>query len=682
MPPRLLARTVLAAALFVAAGSAPLLRADDNARLATLSKLVRDDAPQVRLEAVRALATIHDARAADLALGVLDRPMDPTLDYALWLTINDLSDVWVAAFESGAWKSEGREKQLEFALKALRPELASRVLGRALAVHPLTRDGAGPWIELIGQAGSAHELRLVLDQTLAAGFDDAAGVRALRALGDAMRLRKLRPEGDPAGVTRLFDHANAGIREQAVRLAGAWKLPGVTARIGHLAGDDTTPMVRTAAIETLKQIGGKEAVAELTRLAALPRPEIQQPALAALASLDLPAAVPGLLGLASTLTDETQAQDFWRAILPVKGAGKILADSLKSRLDQGAKDLVAPGAARAGMRVAREGGRNDMELVIALARAAGLASDVQAFTGQLIRDLAAKATRQGDPIRGELVYRRDSLACMSCHAIGGAGGKVGPDMTSIGASAPVDYLVESVLLPNAKIKEGYAALMLTTRDGTEYTGTLARETPQEVVLRNAAGAEQAVPKADLAKREVASTSLMPAGLIDPLSEGDQLDLFAFLSRLGKPGDFDASKGGVARRWRLTQTVHTDAQAGQEDWPLKAGWEDRRWTPTYSLVKGGLPQPVLNEVLKSELWSSRLGVYAGTEITVAQAGPVHFQLTANPAAGLWVDGRRIGGAGASQVELSAGAHRVVVRLDPKQIPAFLRLESPDASFVLN
>jgi len=28
-------------------------------------------------------------------LGVLDQPTDPTLDYALWLTINDLGEPWM-----------------------------------------------------------------------------------------------------------------------------------------------------------------------------------------------------------------------------------------------------------------------------------------------------------------------------------------------------------------------------------------------------------------------------------------------------------------------------------------------------------------------------------------------------------------------------------------------------------
>ena len=123
-------------------------------------------------------------------------------------------------------------------------------------------------------------------------------------------------------------------------------------------------------------------------------------------------------------------------------------------------------------------------------------------------------------------------------------------------------------------------------------GTLARETPQEIVLRNAAGAEQPIPKADVAKREQGTASIMPAGLIDALNEQEQTDLFAFLARLGKPGDFDASRGGVARRWHVAFTVHTDAQAGNEGWPLTASYSDKRWIHTTSLVSGVLSRAAI------------------------------------------------------------------------------------------
>jgi len=126
-------RLVLASALLLVPVASKADAASDAAqRLETLSKLVQDTHPRVRLEALRALAKIPGARSAELALSVLEQPMDPTLDYALWLTINELSEPWIAALESGAWKSEGREKQLAFALKAIRAEQASRVLGRVI----------------------------------------------------------------------------------------------------------------------------------------------------------------------------------------------------------------------------------------------------------------------------------------------------------------------------------------------------------------------------------------------------------------------------------------------------------------------------------------------------------------------------------------------------------------------
>lgn len=645
-------------------------------RLALLGKLVHDPTPRVRLEALRALAKIRTPESAALALSALDEPMDPTLDYAVWLSINDLSEVWIAALQSGAWKPEGKEKQLEFGLKAIKPEQASRVLARILTDHPLARNGAGPWIELIGSAGTPRELQALYDQVLSGGFEEAAGVRALKALGDAARLRNVRPTGVPDALGRLFDGPSDATRVEALRLAGVWKgLKSSFGRLSEIAGaSGSSAAARTAAIGALRSIGGRLSTEALVALSGEGHdPLVRSQAAAALAALDLGRAVPIVVGVVRGLNEEAAATEFWRQVLSVKGAAKAVAEALPA-------SGVPQTAARAGMRVAREGGRSEMDLVVALAKASGLAADTQAFTGQLVRELAAKAASQGDPVRGERIYRRSDLACTGCHAIGGAGGRVGPDMTSIGASAPVDYLVESVLLPNAKIKEGFGTVVVTTKDGSEYSGTLARETAQEIVLRMATGSEQSIAKNEVAKRDLGTLSLMPSGLMDPLNEQEQLDLFAFLSRLGKPGDYDASQGGVARRWRLYVLTHTDQQNGLGN----AMWEkplvDRIWAPVYSLVSGKLSQSLIQEVTRRSQWVGTIGLYAATEINVAKSGPVTLTLDAT-AGELWVDGRKLGGTGRRTTELTAGTHRVIVRIDPKQIPESVKLES-DASFVLN
>ena len=642
---------------------------DADERLAILSKLVADPHPRVRLEALRALARIPAARSAELALGVLEQPMDPTLDYALWLTINELSEPWIAALESGAWKSDGRERQLAFALKAIRPEQASRVLGRVIRERRLPRDGSGPWIELVGQAGGPKELGALLQQTVGGGFDDGATSRALGALGEAARTRKVRPEGDARGILGLLQSSNESVRTATLRLSGDWKTPPPADTLARLAADPSEA-VRSTVFEVLR-LQGTASLPLIRRLAEDQDPATRRRAALTWASLDLAGAGPALLGAVTALDQDGTAQDFWRALLPIRGSGKHLAPLLPAA-------GIPQVAARTGMRVAREGGRNDMDLVLALAKGSGLSADTQAFTGQLIREMAAKAAAGGDPHRGELVYRRSDLACTTCHAIGGAGGRVGPDMTSIGASAQPDYLVESLLMPNAKIKEGYHGVVVETKDGQSVSGTVVRESGNELVLRGTANQEIAIAKSNIESRNQATASLMPAGLLDPLDETEQLDLVAFLSRLGKPGDFDASKGGVARRWRLSNVVHTDQQNGQADWMWKKPLDDKRWTEVLSRVNGDLTRTLMETATKANMWSSKIAVLAVTEVQLSQPASVRFQLTATKGTELWVDGSKVDGP----VSLAAGTHRVLVRIDPNHIPDKIRLETRDAAFVLN
>src|SRR5262249_42602928 len=150
--------------------------------------------------------------------------------------------------------------------------------------------------------------------------------------------------------------------------------------------------------------------------------------------------------------------------------------------------------------VAREGGRNEPELVLALTRSAGLDEAELTLTAAEIQQIVASVTAQGDSARGEKVYRRLELGCVSCHAIGGVGGKVGPDLTSIGASAPVDYLVESIFYPNRKIKEGYHAVVLETQDGQELSGVLVRENNEQLVIRDVSNREIGLAKTSVKNR--------------------------------------------------------------------------------------------------------------------------------------------------------------------------------------
>ena len=120
-----------------------------------------------------------------------------------------------------------------------------------------------------------------------------------------------------------------------------------------------------------------------------------------------------------------------------------------------------------------------------------------------------------------------------CHKVGGKGGVIGPDLSSIGASAPVDYLIESLIEPSKKIKEGYRMSLVTAKNGDVFAGAIVREDQNVVVIRNAAGNESRVPKPSIKTRETSPVSLMPSGLTTSLREDEFVDLIAYLASLGK-----------------------------------------------------------------------------------------------------------------------------------------------------
>jgi quinoprotein glucose dehydrogenase len=61
-------------------------------------------------------------------------------------------------------------------------------------------------------------------------------------------------------------------------------------------------------------------------------------------------------------------------------------------------------------------------------------------------------------------------------------GEVGPDLSGIGSRKDRPYLLESILFPNRQIAQGFETLVITTKSGTTYSGTLKSERPDELVL--------------------------------------------------------------------------------------------------------------------------------------------------------------------------------------------------------
>lgn len=224
-----------------------------------------------------------------------------------------------------------------------------------------------------------------------------------------------------------------------------------------------------------------------------------------------------------------------------------------------------------------------------------------------------------------------------CHAIGGAGSKLGPDMTSIGASAQIDYLIASLLAPNDAIKEGFHSKVISTYDFEVFSGIPAGQTDTELILRDATDAEIRIPF-DNIESEEEGQSLMPAGLTDTLLEDEFIDLVAFLAALGREQQVGTAR--VVRTWRmLTESEgvleYLNAVPGA---PFEATDGPLVWGPVYSRVSGTLP---LEDVvtLKHPWWSEAYS-YLQFSLDVSREGIAAFALEHTDGLEVWVNGEAV------------------------------------------
>ncbi len=97
---------------------------------------------------------------------------------------------------------------------------------------------------------------------------------------------------------------------------------------------------------------------------------------------------------------------------------------------------------------------------------------------------------QGKAERGKALFHDlKGVACLKCHAVGGQGGTVGPELSAVGLKYPREELITSVLYPSQRISSGYEPVVLATADGRVVTGILKSETPEAIEIEDADGGE-------------------------------------------------------------------------------------------------------------------------------------------------------------------------------------------------
>ena len=489
------------------------------AALSILAGVVAEDDPRVRLEAVGALRQVGTLRAANLAMRALDQPTDRNLDYALWLTARHLQDQWLPALRSGKAVFDGKIDRVAFALQAANDRRAVQSLFELVKQRKITGANRRSALRMIAGLGGAEELAYVLQ--IAAG---SADLELLTSLADSPNANRAAPKNTDvlAGLLADEDHR---VRAVTARLIGKWKIPVKTEALVRLVDRKQSQFSeRVAAAGALARLGEVDALQRLAMRGS--EASIRTAATAAWAGVDPSGAASSAAELLAELKTDVEAEFIVRSYVMRDGAPSSLAKALA---DQKLESSVAI----AGIRVARGSGRDLSSLIQALATAGSLKPVGKALDAESRAALLSDVKKLGDADRGAVIYMRKELNCANCHIVGGAGGKVGPDLSAIGAYTTPASILESLLEPSNKIKQGYGTVVLVRHNGTIVSGTLQRRSDAATLLRDATGKIVSVPNGEIDQIETSRLSLMPPGLTASLRRDELVDLLRYLTMLGK-----------------------------------------------------------------------------------------------------------------------------------------------------
>jgi putative membrane-bound dehydrogenase-like protein len=143
---------------------------------------------------------------------------------------------------------------------------------------------------------------------------------------------------------------------------------------------------------------------------------------------------------------------------------------------------------------------------------------------EIDRYAALVAGAAGNPYGGKKLYAAN---CGKCHVLFGEGGKIGPELTAYKRD-DLKTMLLNVVNPSAEIREGFENYLIYTADGRALNGFLVDQDAKVVVLRGVEGQTVSIERDNIERMAPVARSLMPEGVLKPLSPQQVRDLFAYL----------------------------------------------------------------------------------------------------------------------------------------------------------
>lgn len=477
--------------------------------LEALTAAIRDESKSVRLGVLLALRRLKHPQIAqfladadpflvrEAALAINDEPVTAAYPALARLAGPARDEAVVFRALNAHFRLGQPENAIALAAYAARQDAPARARAEALArlaewPKPFPRDRL---------VGTYRPLEAKIR-------DRAVAVAALERIAAAL----LAP-GTPAVVQTA---ALAALQELAVS--------GAASTLFAVVSDEKqSGATRAAALKALDKINDPRLAAAVKIAGASASSELSLAALPIASRLSPEAAAPVLANLvAHGSTEQRKAAYRTLGFSRLPSADAILAEQLR----QLAAGKVPPEVQLELLTAAER--RSDPKIKELLAaRQAELAQS---------RDPIAPfryALAGGDVSRGRDVFENQpTLACIRCHRASAGGGDAGPSLAEAGKQSR-EYLLESIVKPNAKISPGFDTVVVTLKSGGSAAGIVASETAEVLTLRDTENKLVAVKKSDIAKREGAPSG-MPEIYQTILSKRELRDVVEFLASLKDP----------------------------------------------------------------------------------------------------------------------------------------------------
>ena len=483
----------------------PLVTVDSLAQLAA-----RDLSAMVRLALASAVPMLPNAARWTISEALArhgEDAEDRFLPKMVWFGL-----ATVARADIGRAFAIAQQTTLPSLADSIHWYLAITPRGRDLIVARLGQNPGGSTLVTPGvQAGTTALAQL--------GSHEAGRVLRLLAFSLQAEAALPMPQGWVAVASKFNAKDTAApVRAAAEQLSAVFGDQGVLAQMrARLADESLAVRERRAAFDVLKRVNDREALPLYIKL--LDHDAFRPAVIPLLSASSDPAAATGILRHYESLAAADRP-----AALATLTSRPEFALVLLDTMQRGSFDKMNLTALHVRQMRSLNDERVNRRLDEAWGKAAESSAEMKATIARMKKTFEAAPLWAYSAPEGKKVYDR---ACVACHAMNGQGGKLGPELTGSWRNG-IDYFLENIIDPNAVVGADFQLNVITKSDGTVVSGMVEKQTDTALVVRTATETLN-VPLREIKTRQTLPQSLMPAGLLEALTEREAIELLKFLT---------------------------------------------------------------------------------------------------------------------------------------------------------